>query len=113
MSQPLGFTHSQYPHHICKLTKSLYGLKQAPQAWFSRLTGCLLAFRFRSSKSDSSLFSYYHQRVTIFFLIFVDDIIIIGSSPLAISALIQFLKIDSAIKELGDLNFTLSEALYC
>ena len=88
LSQPLGFTHPQYPHHVCKLTKALYGLKQAPRAWFSWLPGHLLALGFRSSKSNLSLFIYYHQRVAIFFLIYVDDIIIIGSSPSTIFALI-------------------------
>ena len=107
MSQPPGFSHPQYPNHICKLNKALYGLKQAPRAWFSWLTSQLLAFGFKSSKSDSSLSIYYHQRVSIFFLIYVDDIIITGSSPSTISMLIHFLKIDFAIKELGDLNFFL------
>ena len=37
----------------------------------------------------------------------MDDIIITGSSPSTISMLIHFLKIDFAIKELGDLNFFL------
>ena len=37
----------------------------------------------------------------------MDDIIIIGSSSSAVYALIQFLKIDFAVKELGDLNFFL------
>ena len=45
--------------------------------------------------------------MSIFFLIYVDDIIITGSSPSTISMLIHFLKIDFAIKELGDLNFFL------
>ena len=88
MYQPLGFTYPQYQHNVCKLIKALYVLKQAPWAWFSRLPGHLLALRFRSSKFDSSLFIYYHQRVAIFFLIYVNDIIIIGSCPSAISALI-------------------------
>jgi hypothetical protein len=32
MSQPLGYSHPQFPNHVCKLEKALYGLKQAPRA---------------------------------------------------------------------------------
>jgi hypothetical protein len=46
MSQLSGFSHPQFPHHICKLQKALYGLKQAPRAcslaWAPNLL--LLAF---------------------------------------------------------------------
>ena len=45
--------------------------------------------------------------MSIFFLIYVDDIIITGSSPSTISMLIHFWKIDFAIKELVDLTFFL------
>lgn len=58
MSQPPGFTHPHYPHHVCKLRKALYGLKQAPRAWFSRLSTRLLELGFHGSKSDTSLFIY-------------------------------------------------------
>ena len=30
MSQPPGYSHPQFPTHVCKLEKALYGLKQAP-----------------------------------------------------------------------------------
>jgi len=51
-SQPPGFSHPQFPDHICKLKKMLYGLKQSPQAWFSRLSSQLLALSFYGSRSD-------------------------------------------------------------
>lgn len=38
MSQPRGFTHPQYPTHVCKLCKAIYGLKQSPRAWYSCLS---------------------------------------------------------------------------
>ena len=34
MRQPLGFTDSHFPNHLCRLKKATYGLKQALQAWF-------------------------------------------------------------------------------
>ena len=79
MSQPLGFSHPQFPNHVCKLKKALYGLKQSPRAWFSCLSSRLIALGFHGSRSDSSLFIYHSTAVTIYFLIYVDDLIVTAS----------------------------------
>jgi len=107
MAQPPGFQHPQYPAAVCKLRKAIYGLKQAPRAWFSRLSARLIDLKFTSSKSDSSLFIYKAKGITIFVLIYVDDIIITGSHPETISQLIKDLHDSFALKDLGRLNFFL------
>jgi hypothetical protein len=84
MSQPLGFEHPSLPKHLCKLNKALYGLKQAPRAWFSRLSGSLISLGFIGSKTYSSLFIYNSRKVTIYILIYVDDIIIMASDSASI-----------------------------
>jgi hypothetical protein len=105
MSQPLGFSHPQFSHHICKLQKALYGLKQAIRAWFSRLTTKLIALGFHGAKSDSSLFIFKSVEFTMFILIYVDDIIITCSKATAIDDLLSLLQSDFSIKDLGRLNF--------
>jgi len=65
---------------VCKLNKALYGLKQAPRQWFDGLKSTLLQFGFVFSKYDSSLFIYRHQNHIVYLLVYVDDIIITGSS---------------------------------
>jgi hypothetical protein len=107
MAQPLGFQHPQYPSAIYKLCKAIYGLKQAPHAWFSRLSSRLLDLKFTSSKLDSSLFIYKTQGITIYVLIYVDDIIITNSHPAAIFQLIRDLHASFALKNLGPLHFFL------
>jgi hypothetical protein len=107
MAQPPGFQHPQYPAAVCKLRKALYGLKQAPRAWFSRLSTRLLDLKFTSSKSDSSLFIYKAHGITVFVLIYIDDIIITSSHPAAISQLINDLHESFALKDLGPLHFFL------
>ena len=107
MSQPPGFSHPQFPNHVCKLKKALYGLKQSPWAWFSCLSSRLLALGFHGSQFDSSLFIYHSAVVTIYFLIYVDDLIVTASQPSAIDALLRHLQLDFAIKDLGNLNFFL------
>jgi hypothetical protein len=107
MSQPPGFSHPQFPQHICKLRKALYGLKQAPRAWFSRLSNRLLELGFYGAKSDSSLFTFKSAAFTMFILIYVDDIIITCSHAPAIEELLSLLQSDFSIKDLGALHFFL------
>uniref|UniRef100_A0A2N9J5N8 Reverse transcriptase Ty1/copia-type domain-containing protein n=1 Tax=Fagus sylvatica TaxID=28930 RepID=A0A2N9J5N8_FAGSY len=107
MSQPPGYKHSLYPNHVCKLQRAIYGLKQAPRAWFSHLSNKLLDLGFHGSRSDSSLFIYKTKSLTMFILIYVDDIIITSSKPEAIDDLLLSLTHDFAVKDLGNLNFFL------
>jgi hypothetical protein len=107
MSQPPGYQNPNYPTHVCLLQKAIYGLKQAPRAWFSRLSSRLIAFGFHGSRSDSSLFIYNKASVIMYVLIYVDDIILTGSHSAAITDLLNSLKRDFAVKDLGSLNFFL------
>jgi histone deacetylase 1/2 len=107
MKQPPRFENPNAPHHICKLDKALYGLKQAPRAWYSKLSSKLLALGFKTSKADTSLFIYHRSGITMFLLIYVDDIIVASSSTQATSALLRDLGENFALKDLGDLHFFL------
>ena len=107
MSQPPGYQHPLYPNHVCKLQKAIYGLKQAPRAWFSCLSTKLLELGFHGSRSDSSLFIYKTKSLTIYILIYVDDIIITSSQPVAIDDLLHSLTAEFTVKDLGTLNFFL------
>jgi hypothetical protein len=106
MKQPPGFEHPHTPYFICKLDKALYGLKQAPRAWFARLSIKLIALGFIPSKY-TSLFLYDKPGVTVYVLIYVDDIIVTSSSDNAIAALLHDLREDFALKDLGSLHYFL------
>jgi hypothetical protein len=107
MRQPPGFIDAKYPNYLCKLDKSLYGLKQAPRAWFSRLSSKLIELGFTASKADVSLFIFNKANLHIYMLIYVDDIIIISSSPTATNKLLLQLQEDFAVKYLGYLHYFL------
>jgi histone deacetylase 1/2 len=107
MKQPPGFESSATPNYICKLDKALYGLKQAPRAWYSRLSTKLHTLGFIPSKGDTSLFLYAKSGITVYILIYVDDIIVTSSSDQAISALLHNLSSEFALKDLGDLHYFL------
>lgn len=106
MLQPPGF-ESADKKLVCKLNRALYGLKQAPRAWYERLTSVLLHFGFKSSRCDPSLFTYTTATAKLYVLVYVDDIIITGSSSELITKLIQQLNVTFALKELGELDYFL------
>ena len=107
MSQPLGFVDEDHPSHVCQLHKSLYGLKQAPRAWFERFTSHLLTLGFTASVADTSLFVLRHGSVTVYLLLYVDDIIITGNDSSTITSIISQLSAVFELKDLGPLRYFL------
>jgi hypothetical protein len=107
MTQPPGFVHPSYPHHVCHLCKALYGLKQAPRAWYSRLSTQLLDLGFKGCNSDTSLFIHRSGTELILFLIYMDDIIITRTNSISIAHLIKTLQGDFTLKDLGPFHFFL------
>lgn len=73
------------PSHVCKLLKSLYDLKQASRKWYERLSNLLLELCFKQAHSDHSLFTHITSTSFTALLIYVDDIVLVGDSPLEIS----------------------------
>jgi hypothetical protein len=56
---------------------------------------------------NTSLFFYNKGGVTIFMLIYVDDIVVDCSSEKAVNALLHDLGLDFSLKDLGDLHYFL------
>jgi hypothetical protein len=107
MKQTSRFVDPSKHNYHCKLDKALYGLKQAPRAWYSRLRNKLQAPWFIPSKAVISLFIYERNSITIFLLVFVDDIIVTSSCPAVIDALLSDLKVELALKDMGTLHYFL------
>ncbi|XP_071681187.1 uncharacterized protein [Lolium perenne] len=59
------------------------------------------------SPADTSLFLFQRPCVTMYLLVYVDDIILVSSSPTAATALISALGADFVVKDLGQLHFFL------
>ncbi|KAI0515633.1 hypothetical protein KFK09_008298 [Dendrobium nobile] len=107
MRQPPGFQNARHPDFVCKLRKSLYGLKQAPRQWFQKLTGFLKAQGFGFSRSDPSLLILNKNHIQIYILIYVDDFLVTGNNAQAIKLLLQQLRSQFALKQLGDISLFL------
>jgi hypothetical protein len=71
------------------------------------LSAKLVRLGFKVSKADMSLFIYNTSRVTIFLLVYVDDIIVTSLSQSVVMALLDDLRSEFALKDLGDLHYFL------
>ena len=107
MQQPPGFEDARYPSHVCKLHRSIYVLKQSPHAWYAWLSKRLSHLGFVASKADASLFIFSHGAIQIYMLVYVDDIVIAGSTPVVVDRLVQSLSASFPIKDLGRLEYSL------
>ncbi|KAF3661754.1 hypothetical protein FXO37_12770 [Capsicum annuum] len=104
---PPEFMDETYPTHICRLHKAIYGLKQAPRAWYEKLKSDLVLYGFCHSQLDHCLFIYAKSGVTLYLLIYVDDLIIMGNNQSSVEDLIGCLANHFSVKDLGDLHFFL------
>jgi hypothetical protein len=105
MSVPDGVDSA--PNTVFKLQKSLYGLKQASRKWYEKLTSLLLSEGYTQSNSDYSLFINAHGSDFTALLVYVDDIILAGSSLHEFDRIKSILDSKFKIKDLVVLKYFL------
>ncbi|XP_019099636.1 PREDICTED: uncharacterized protein LOC109132470 [Camelina sativa] len=106
MKHPPGFKASD-PKKVCRLRKSIYGLKQSPRCWFEKLSTALKKFGFEQSLSDYSLFTMDKDGEQLHVLVYVDDLIITGSTMTVMQAFKDYLSTCFHMKDLGPLKYFL------
>ncbi|KAE8656940.1 hypothetical protein F3Y22_tig00116997pilonHSYRG00655 [Hibiscus syriacus] len=109
MQQPLGFEQlaEDGTMHVCKLHKALYGLRQAPRNWNNKLKDSLIQLGFLVSRADASMFVSLTEGEITYILVYVDDTVITGQLVTTIKRVVQSLKINFSLKDLGELNYFL------
>ncbi|CAM8916639.1 unnamed protein product [Rhodiola kirilowii] len=108
MKLPPGFyPQAKRDGMVCKLQRSLYGLKQASRQWFSRFSDALIEYGFVQSANDSSLFTLAQQTEFIILLVYVDDVVLTGTSSQLITHVKEFIHDKFQIKDLGYLKYFL------
>jgi hypothetical protein len=105
--QSTGFVNELHRDHVCKLSKSLYGLKQAWRAWFQRFAAFAITIGFVASRSDASLFILRRGSKAAYLLLYVDDIVLSASTPTLLHAIINKLKHEFEMKDMGPLHYFL------
>ncbi|KAJ9565082.1 LOW QUALITY PROTEIN: hypothetical protein OSB04_001048 [Centaurea solstitialis] len=107
MHQPPGFHDQHLLNHVCLFKKSFYGLKQAPRAWYQRFADYVFTLGVKHNKCDHSLFVYKNGKQTAFLLLYVDDILLITSSPTLRQDFMALRAKKFAMKDLGPLSYFL------
>lgn len=105
MTMPQGF--SSQGEKVYRLIKSLYGLKQAPIQWNHKLTETLISLNFQQSQPDYSLFIKKNCEGITITLVYVDDMLITGSSLKLVEEIKKALYNAFKMKDLGELKYFL------
>ena len=65
---------------VCKLRKSLYGLKQAPRQWYNKFDSFMYRIGFKRCEANHCCHVKFFDNSYIILLLYVDDMLIVGSS---------------------------------
>lgn len=107
MHQPEGFVIPGEEHKFCKLNKTLYGLKQAPKQWHDKIDQLLLSNDFAINNVDKCLYYKVSDNSCIMICLYVDDLLICGSSLDLIVETKSLLSQNFDMKDLGEANVIL------
>ena len=108
MLQPEGFAEKGKEKLVCKLRKSLYGLKQAPRQWYKKFDSFMADTGFERSDSDHCCFvKRFANSSYVILLLYVDDMLLAGSSLVEINKVKQQLAKQFEMKDLGAANHIL------
>eukprot|EP00253_Pinus_taeda_P004211 PITA_04211 len=107
MTQPPGFKVASQEQKVCRLLKALYGLKQAPRAWYMKIDKYVIDHAFQWSPSDANMYIKHTGDEILFVVVYVDDLIITGSSAHLIHGIKQDSCITFDMTDLGLLHYCL------
>jgi hypothetical protein len=108
IEQPQGFVAKGKEDCVLKLDKALYGLKQAPRAWNLRIDEFLSKNGYSKCTVEHGIYvkGTSHNRLCIVCL-YVDDLLITGSSKEEIDKLTKLLSSEFDMTNLGSLKYFL------
>ena len=100
MEQPDGYVDPTYPDKVCRLLQALSGLKQAPKMWYAKLDDFLKSHVFDNIDPDACLYLLMDEGEVIIVLVYVDDLLLVGSSMKAINKIKKALRKRFEMKDL-------------
>lgn len=100
MEQPCGF-ENESKNKVCLLNKSIYGLKQASRTWNQTIHKILTSIGYVRSKCEPCIYIKRNEEVLIIIAIYVDDFFVFSNSKMEKQKLINQLKEEFDVKDLG------------
>ena len=107
VQQPPGFVVKGGSEKVLKLKKALYGLRQAPRAWNARLDSELLKLGFVRNALEHAVYRRSDQDGFLLVGVYVDDLIITGSSKTSIDQFKKEMMSSFSMSDLGLLSYYL------
>lgn len=108
IDQPPGFEVKGSESKVLRLKKALYGLKQAPRAWNRRIDSFLTSSGFQKCSVEHGVYVKTGNSGNILLLcLYVDDLLITGSSSEEIEKVKSMLKAEFEMTDLGHLTYFL------
>jgi hypothetical protein len=108
MTQPDGFVVKCQEDKMCKLLKSLYGLKQTPKQWHEKFDVTLISAGFSVNEVDRCVYYRHDGGQGVILCLYVDDILIFGTSLDVINEVKTFLCQSFDMKDLGEADVILN-----
>jgi hypothetical protein len=107
VTQPPGFERDGEEEKVLRLSKALYGLRQAPRAWNAKLDATLLSLGFQRCPSEHAVYMRCNGDERLLLGVYVDDLIVTGSSATAITHFKQQMQNKFSMSDLGRLSYYL------
>jgi hypothetical protein len=108
MTQSDGFVVKGQEDKVCKLQKSLYGVKQAPKQWHEKFDLTLISADFSVNEVDRYVYDRHGGGQGVILYLYIDDIMIFGTSLDVINEIKIFLCQSFDMKDLGEADIFLN-----
>ena len=92
---------------VCKLVKSLYGLKQALKQWHNNFDHVLVTNGYSINNDDKCIYIKYEDNTYVVTYLYVDDMLIFGTSLEVVCETKKFLGSKFDMKDLGEAEMIL------
>ena len=93
---------------MCKLAKSLYGLKQAPKQWHEKFDVILISSYFSVNEAYRCVYYRHGGGHGVILCLYVDDILIFGTSLDVINEVKTFLCQSFDMKDMAEVDVVLN-----